>query len=273
MNGICAVASCEFKVALRNRWVAIAVIVMALFAIVLSAAGSAPSGELGVDKLSLTVASLTSLAVYLVPLIALLMAFDAIAGEQERGTLPLLLTYPVSRLEILLGKFVAHLATLALAIAVGYGIAAAVAFAFDPEAIRGLPALVRLYLTSLLLGSAFLGLGYAISASTGRPGASAGAVIMAWLILIVLYDLTLLAGIVADNGRTFTQSVFPWMLLANPADAFRIYNLAASEAASAATGLGAAAKTISPAVALASVGGWFVISFVIATTVFKRLKP
>ena len=100
MTRILAGAAAELKIALRNRWVAIATAMMALFALVLSAAGSAPTGELGVDKLSVTVASLTSLAVYLVPLVALLMAFDAVAGEVERGTLPLLLTYPVARAEI-----------------------------------------------------------------------------------------------------------------------------------------------------------------------------
>ena len=97
MNRILATAATEFRIALRNRWVAIAVAMMALFALVLSAAGSAPTGDLGVDRLSVTVASLTSLAVYLVPLVALLMSFDAMAGEVERGTLPLVLTYPVAR--------------------------------------------------------------------------------------------------------------------------------------------------------------------------------
>ena len=42
-----------------------------------------------------TVASLTSLATFLMPLIALLLAYDAIVGEEEGGTLLLLLTYPL----------------------------------------------------------------------------------------------------------------------------------------------------------------------------------
>ena len=119
MSRILAAAGAEARIALRNRWVAIAVAMMALFAAVLSAAGSAPTGALGADKLSVTVASLTSLAFYLAPLIALLMSFDAIAGEVERGTLPLILTYPVARWQLLAGKFAAHLAILALAVTVG----------------------------------------------------------------------------------------------------------------------------------------------------------
>ena len=59
MNRILATAGTEFRIALRNRWVAIAVALMALFSLVLSAAGSAPSGGLGVDRLSVTVASLS----------------------------------------------------------------------------------------------------------------------------------------------------------------------------------------------------------------------
>ena len=43
----------------------------------------------------MTVVSLASLTVFLVPLIALLLAYDAIVGEAERGTLLLLLAYPV----------------------------------------------------------------------------------------------------------------------------------------------------------------------------------
>jgi Cu-processing system permease protein len=273
MTRILAAAAAEFRIALRNRWVTIAVVMMALFSMVLSAAGSAPTGALGVDKLSVTVASLTSLAVYLVPLVALLMSFDAVAGEVERGTLPLVLTYPVSRAELLAGKFIAHLGILALAVGVGYGIAAAAAFWMDPRAAAGLPALVRLGWSSLLLGATFLGIGYAISAFARRPGAAAGLAIGLWLVLIVLYDLGLLAAVVADGGGAFTTDVFPWLLLANPADAFRLFNLAASEATAAAAGIGAAANTIPAWQALASIALWPLAAFLLAIAAFRKVTP
>ena len=53
--------------------------------------------------------------VFLLPLIALLISHDAIVGEMERGTMLLLLSYPVGRWQVLLGKFVGHLAILAFA--------------------------------------------------------------------------------------------------------------------------------------------------------------
>ena len=120
MNRILTIAGTEFRIARRNRWVTVSALMMMIFALVLTAAGSAPSGALAADRLSVVVASLTSLAVYVVPLIALLLSFDAVAGEVERGTLPLLLTYPVSRAEALAGKLLAHLAVLALALLAGW---------------------------------------------------------------------------------------------------------------------------------------------------------
>ncbi len=273
MTRILATASAEARIVLRNRWVAIAIAMMAVFSLVLSATGSAPTGALGADPLSVTIASLTSLAVYLVPLIALLMSFDAIAGEVERGTLPLVLTYPIRRSEILLGKFTAHLAALALAVAVGYGLAAGAAFLSDAGSAAGLPALLRLFWTSVLLGAAFLAIGYALSALARRPGAAAGLVIGLWLVMIVLYDLSLLAAIVADDGGWFTTDIFPWLLIANPADAFRLYNLAASEATAAAAGLGGAAATIAPLHALASLLLWPLVALTLAILAFRKVTP
>ncbi|MFV1852183.1 MAG: ABC transporter permease [Thalassospira sp.] len=273
MNKILATAHSEFIIALRNRWVAISVAMMVLFSLVLSAAGSAPTGAVGADNLSVTVASLTSLAVYLVPLVALLMSFDAIAGEIERGTLPLVLTYPVARGELVLGKFIAHLAILSIAVLAGYGIAAVAAIARDSNALVGLPALFRLFWSSLFLGATFLGVGYGISAFARKPSAAAGLVIGLWLVLIVLYDLGLLAAIVADDGGTFTTHYFPWLLLGNPADAFRIYNLAASDAAAATAGLTGAANSIPAAHALISILVWPVIATLIAWLTFRKVTP
>ncbi|MGX0902452.1 Cu-processing system permease protein [Roseovarius sp. MBR-79] len=273
MIRILSMAQTEFRISLRNRWVAVSVVMMAVFSIVLAAAGSAPSGTVGVDRLSVTVASLTSLGVYLVPLVALLMSFDAIAGEAERGTLPLLLTYPLSRAEVLLGKLLAHVAVLALAVGAGYGLAALAIWVWDARAVAGLPALWRLTWSSVVLGAVFLGAGYALSAMSRRPSGAAGLAIGLWLGVIVLWDLGLLAALVADNGGWFTTDVFPVALLANPADAFRLYNLAASEAGAAAAGLAGAANAIPPGAALASLLLWPLAALGLALAAFRKITP
>ncbi len=273
MTRILALALAEFRIGLRNRWLAIAMGLMVVFSLVLSAAGSGPTGSLGVDRLSVTVASLTSLSVYLVPLMALLMSFDAIAGEVERGTLPLILTYPVARAQILAGKALAHLVILTLALTAGYGAAGLVAVALDPQAMQGFPALLRLVLSSVALGATFLGLGYALSALSRRPSGAAGLAIGLWLVAVVLYDLALLAAVVADNGGTFTTQVFPLTLLGNPADAFRLYNLAASQATAAAAGVAAAARSVPAWQSLTSILIWPALAFGAALLSFRKVVP
>lgn len=273
MTRILSTARIEFRIAFRNRWVAIALVLMAVFSLVLTLAGSAPTGGLGMDRLTVTVASLTSLSVYLIPLIALLMSFDAIAGEIERGTLPLLLTYPIARGEVLAGKLLAHLAILALAVLLGHGLAAAVALGADRTAGEGLAALWRLSWSSILLGATFLGVGYALSALSRRPSGAAGLAIGLWLGLVVLYDLGLLAAVVADNGGWFTTRAFPVALLANPADAFRLFNLYASGAVSASAGVGGAAGAIPAWQSLLSVLIWPLVAMAGAGAAFRRVTP
>ncbi|KPN64752.1 Cu-processing system permease protein [Aliiroseovarius crassostreae] len=270
---ILATATTEIHIARRNRWVLISVLLMMIFSLVLSAAGSAPTGALGADRLSIVVASLTSLSVYLVPLVALLMSFDAVAGEVERGTLPLLLTYPVARWEVLAGKLVAHTGIMILAIVAGYGTAAIVTIFADPTATSGLTALWRLTWTSVLLGATFLGIGYTLSSCMRRVSGAAGLAIGLWLGLVVLYDLGLLAAVVADDGGAFTMKIFPLALLANPADAFRLFNLTASQAAQAASGVGGAANAIPQWQSLLSVTVWPLVSLTLAALAFRKVEP
>lgn len=273
MRRILALVAAELKIAARNRWVAIAVAMMAVFSLALAAAGSAPTGALGADRLSVIVASLTSLAVYLVPLVALLMSFDAVAGEVERGTLPLLLTYPVNRAQMLAGKFIAHLAILALAVAIGYGLAAVAAWTMDRASLAGLPALWRLGWTSVVLGASFLGAGYLVSGLARRPAGAAGLAIGVWLVAVVLYDLALLGLVVAEAGGEAVTRLLPVALLANPADAFRLFNLGAAEATSAAAGLGGAAASIPPWQALLPLLLWPFGMLALATAAFRRVTP
>lgn len=273
IGAIFSTARIEFHIALRNRWVFIASVLMVVFALVLAAAGAAPTGDIGADRLSVIVVSLTSLAVYLVPLLALLMSFDAVAGEVERGTLPLLLTYPVSRFGVLLGKLLAHVSILALAVSLGYGAAALAALWADPSAFSGLPALWRLIWTSVLLGATFLGLGYALSSLARRPSGASGLAIGLWLLAVVLYDLGLLALIVSAGSQDLTAHALPFLMLANPADAFRLYNLAAAEAAGAAGGIAGAAATIPLWQSCLSIALWPLTALGLAVATFRKVIP
>ena len=267
------IARYELLIVRRNLWMAIAVALMLLFAIALTIAGSAPAVALGVDRLTITVTSLTTLSVYLVPLIALLLSFDAIVGELDRGMLALRLSYPVSRAAFLIGKFLAHLATLAVAIGIGFGAAGALSAWLGEASAQSWTALAVLYGSAVLLGATFLGLGYTLSALVRQSGTAAGLAIGLWLVAIVLYDLALLGGLVADNGGIFSTRIFPWLLVANPADAFRVVNLAGSQAAMLASGLATAKDAFPPFAPQLAMFIWPIIALTAAWGLFRKIEP
>jgi len=270
---IFAIARQELLIASRNLWVAISISLLALFNAVLTIAGDAPTGVLGVDPLTIALTSITTLSVYLIPLIGLLLSFDAISGEKERGTLTLSLSYPLSRLEILFGKFLAHITVMAVAIGIGLGVSfTLVALQHGVDDLAVAP-LLRLFFTSLALGATFLGVGYAVSSAVRQTGAASGIAIAIWLVCIVLYDLALLAALVADGSGFFSKMIFPWLLIANPADAFRLLNTPDASVNLLSTGLAAAGSVsgfVGQAVSLAS---WPFFAMLLSWLVFKKVEP
>ncbi len=270
---VLAIARMELLIARRNMWVATSLILMGLFSSVLTLAGGAPTGTLGVDPLLIATTSVTTLSVYLIPLIGLLLSFDAIAGEAERGTLALSLTYPLSRGEILLGKFVAHLMVLGFAVAVGLALTAGLTiWKYSTTDLNYVP-LLELFFSALALGAAFLGIGYTVSAKARQTGVASGIVIIIWLVCVVLYDLGLLGALVADDGGTFTKTIFPWLLVANPADAFRLINMPVETVSTLATGLGAAGRASGFGLQLTSLLIWPVLALGLAWAAFRRVEP
>lgn len=273
MSQVFAIFDTEFRILRRNRWLVIATGLLSVFALALTLAGATNSGALGVDLLTVSVASMTTLAVYLVPLVALLMSFEAVAGEAERGSLALVLTYPVSRGALLLGKFLAHLAGLAVAVVIGFGLAGALALALGGAGTESGFALLRLMLGAVLLGAAFIALGYVVSGMSRSVAAAAGGAGFVWLVLVVLYDLVLLALVVWDNGGVFSRQIFPWVLAANPADALRLFSVTASAEQALVTGMGAAVAALPKGAALVSLLIWPLAGLLLARVVFGRRVP
>ncbi|MCF4098437.1 ABC transporter permease [Maritalea mediterranea] len=273
MTSILSIARLELLIARRNLWVATAVLLMAMFNVVLTFAGDAPTGALGASPLTIALTSITTLSVYLVPLIALLLSFDAIVGERERGTLTLGLSYPLSRAEILIGKFLAHMVVLAIAFAIGLGLTLAILVMRHGVSVIEWGPLLRLYFTSLALGATFLGLGYMISGLVNQTGAASGVAIALWLIAVVLYDLGLLGILVADSGSAFIQTIFPYALVANPADAFRLLNTPDQTVNLLASGLGAAGSVSGLAGQLTSLLAWPLLALFLAFIAFRKVEP
>lgn len=231
MNQIWNIAHKEFKDGLRNRWMLFITILFSLLAIGISWFGAAAAGQVGFTNLPATIASLSSLATFLMPLIALLLAYDAIVGEEEGGTLMLLLTYPLSRSQILLGKFVGHSMILGLATLIGFGGAALTIAIGVPDIELGLLffAFARFIISSTLLGMVFLAFAYVLSSRANEKSTAAGLALGVWFFFVLIFDLLLLALLVMSEGK-FNPDALPWLLLLNPTDLYRLINLTGFEA-------------------------------------------
>lgn len=271
MTPVLVLAQKEFRDGLRNKWVAGATLLLAALAFALTFLGSAPAGLVEAKPLAVVVVSISSLTIFLVPLIALLIGYDSIVGESERGCLLLMLTYPVSRSEIILGKFLGHAAILAVATLVGYGaagLAAAMTGSADAESWR---AFLGLLASSILLGLAFLALAYLASVLVAERSTAAGLAVGLWLVFVIVYDLALMGLLVASKGGVGAD-VFPSLLLLNPADAYRLFNLTAFENVRQISGMGglAASAHFSPTVLLATLLAWIALPLAAAILVFQR---
>ena len=272
MKIVLVLALGEIREGLRNRWVAASIVLLATLAFALSALGSAPIGTINANALSVSVASLSSLSVYLLPLIALMLSFPALVGELERGTLLLLLTYPVARWQVVVGKFIGHVGILMLAVLVGYGVPALVTGFQGDGGWAGWQAYLAMMGSSVLLGAAFIALGYLVSASVRERATAAGLAIGVWLLFVVLYDIGLLGMLLADGDQSISPALFSGLMLVNPTDAYRIFNLMGSEGASLVSGLAGLAEQVRLGAALPIVVMvlWVLAPLTAATAIFYR---
>jgi Cu-processing system permease protein len=273
MTNVLIVARKEIQEGLRNRWVLATTLLLAALALTLSFLGSAPTGSVGMRALDVVIVSLSSLTIFLLPLIALLISHDAIIGEMERGTMLLLLSYPVGRWQVLLGKFVGHFAILGFATLLGYGAAAGALAAsgavIDPESWTAFIAMVG---SSVLLGAVFIAVGYLVSALVRDRGTAAGIAVGIWLVFVLIYDMAFLGLLVVDQGQTVSGGVLNTLLLLNPTDVYRLFNLTGFASVRSFSGMAGLADsmTLTPATLLVALAAWALVPLALAAFAFSR---
>jgi Cu-processing system permease protein len=272
LRTILVIALKEIQEGLRNRWVLATTLLLAALALSLAFLGSTPTGNVGAARLDVVVVSLSSLTIFLLPLIALLISHDAVVGEMERGTMILLLSYPVGRGQVVLGKFCGHVLILAFATVLGYG-AAAVALAATGASVLAASwyAFASMLGTSVMLGAVFVSIGYLISSLVRDRGTAAGVSVGVWLLMVLVFDMALLGVLAADQGRVISAPVLEGLLFLNPTDLYRLANLTgfnvsqfsgmAGLSGTATTGLGAL---------LLGLSAWIVAPLGFAAAFFAR---
>lgn len=270
LAGLSAFARREFRDALSTRWFLLYTIAFAVLSVAVSFMSLSGVGSHGFAGFGRTTAGLLNLIMLIVPLMAMTAGAGSIASERERGTLLYLLAQPISRSQLLLGKFVGLAIALICSLCLGFGVSAGV-LAWRAGGV-GLSAYLMLVAFTTLLALAMLSIGMLISVVSRRSGVATGASLFAWLGLVFLSDLGLMAGTLLFQLRV--QEVFGLAIL-NPLQAFKmgvIVNMNASldvlgpVGAYASLTFGDSLSWLLGAVVLV----WILIPLVAATFLFHR---
>ncbi len=128
---------------------------------------------------------------FLVPLIAIALAFDSINGEFNRRTMSRVLAQPIYRDALLLGKFLGGLFTLALVLTaiwlliIGLGLVGLGVPPSGEEVARSLLFLVA----TIFYGGIWLAMGMVFSVVFRQPASAALAAIAVWLFFTVFWGI------------------------------------------------------------------------------------
>jgi len=212
---IWTIARKEIRDALRNRWFMLYTAAFAVLATALSWLSLAGTETFGYAGYGRTAAGLINLIILIVPLMGLTAGAGAVAGERESRTLAFLLAQPVTRFEVLAGKYLGLAISLLSALALGFGASAVVASRAHVDA-ADFGLLVAL---TGVLALAMLSLGLLVSTLARRASAALGAAVVLWLALVFLGDLGLMGTTLVFDlpvGNLFVLS------LINPLQVFKM---------------------------------------------------
>ena len=234
-RAILAVAKKEYLDSVRNKWIIAVTAIYLLLTLVFSYFGTAASGQgVGFQGFRGTALAMGSTAGFLVPILSLMLGYASIAGEREQGSLGLLLSLPLTRLELLLGKFAGLGAVVATAILAGFGIAGIVIAASAGTELWD--AYLALMGASVLLGTAFLALSILFSTLVQKRSSALGLAVFLWFFFTLIWSVIILGIYVGTGGQlNFGPGggsvVLPdWYWAAelfNPGEAFQVFMLRA----------------------------------------------
>jgi ABC-2 type transport system permease protein len=266
------IARKEFDDALRSRMLwAIVALIAAMTS--LSAALSLLVPELD-GGAEMAVGGASQFAGLLVPIMALVAAYLAIAGERESGSMKVLLGLPPSRGEVLLGKFLGRGGVVTIGLVLGFTVSGVVTLALYGE--LPLAAFVGTTALTAALGVAFVGIAVGISALSATRARAMTVSIAAYLGLTLLWDLLPNAVHLLVTGAMPGAVVPAWFLLLQSLSPTGAYNalvqfllLGGATAIEARIG-GPAPGFLHPAVFVAVLLCWTVLPLLVGYARFRR---
>lgn len=270
---ILVIAYKELCDSLRNRWILFMGSIFMLLSLSITFAGSAVTGELALPPLANLISSLSTTAVFIIPLAAILLSYDSFVGEQEAGTLLLLLSYPISRTQILLGKLLGHSIVMFITTSCAFGTTAMLLLVVGSSQ-YSIPDVVRVFgqfiISSNLLALTFILLGYIVSLRAAEKAKAVAGLLFVWFMLVLIYDLLLLTALVSDVSFMDKQ-LLNILIALNPTDLYRAINLVSVDLDSSGTAFSMFGNIDWGILMMYSIMlGWVCVLVVISQRIFSR---
>lgn len=219
-HAITTIARQELVINIRNRWTLVFAGLFGILVLAISYFGLVTGGTVGFQGFARTSASLLNMVLLLVPLVALSMG--TLSFTSEKSASELLFSQPVTRGEILVGKFLGLFASIFTATVVGFGLAGVIiAVKAGPEGSMRYPAFVAF---ALLLALIFLSLSALVSALCRRQSKAFGVALFVWFFFVLFYDLAVIGATFLFKERTANAFIFG-SLFGNPVDMVRVASL------------------------------------------------
>ena len=220
MNKILLIAAQDLKLNLRNKWILGVSILFAILTLSIAYSGMVTAGYIGFQDFRRTGASIVSLVLYLIPILALMMGTHTFVSS--RKYLDLILTQPISRWKVIFGKYLGAFGSLVVSTSAGFSLAGIIiAMQIGAE---GSLRFMLLVLFALLLGAVFLSLAFLLSIIVHRRQAAVGLSILLWFFFVIFYDLAVFGSTVYLSHKTLKFSLLVGLLL-NPVDMIRVSSL------------------------------------------------
>jgi Cu-processing system permease protein len=212
-----ALARLELAITMRRRWVRLFTVVFAVLSAAIAYGTAALDDSGGPDGLARMTVAVIPPVLILVPLAALLVGISGQSDEPSGEAF--LFAQPVSRSQILLGRWLGQSVALGGAMWVGFAVGAFIVG--SASGVSGLGGFAIFVLIATLLSTIFLSVAALVAVLNVERTTALGAGCGVWFVFVILHDALALwlAGMI--SGPTGARVLFTSVLL-NPVDTGRV---------------------------------------------------
>lgn len=221
---VAAVASKDYRDAVQSRalWALVVafvgVLLITTYAYVELPEMFGPTGEATFGGL---IFFTTGIAGLFIPLAAIIVCFKALAGERELGSIKILLSLPVTRSNVLLGKVLGRAAVLATGVAVGLVIG--LGFGAILLGTVAIGTFVLFVLVTLVFAGIYATIIVGLSATTGSTTRATTLAVGFFVLFELVWDMVPLGVVYVLNGFSMPSTFPDWVFLVSqvsPATAY-----------------------------------------------------